>query len=143
MWLQYICANSCTSICIFMCIVEYVLYKYTFLTVHTVYACLNVSNGAAFYKNSTFLYRFIIWDHFFYIHNVNNCFLSVVVITHPSHGWGRRFDPGRKHIIFLTLFFLAYKPLSLVVCSILSLVMLENCMTSYIFVWIFLHQLKM
>ncbi len=25
------------------------------------------------------------------------CFLSVVVITHPSHGWGRRFDPGRKH----------------------------------------------
>ncbi len=28
------------------------------------------------------------------------CFLSVVVITHPSHGWGRRFDPGRKHIYF-------------------------------------------
>ena len=25
------------------------------------------------------------------------CFLSVVVITCPSHGQGRRFDPGRKH----------------------------------------------
>lgn len=26
-----------------------------------------------------------------------NGFLSVVVITCPSHGQGRRFDPGRKH----------------------------------------------
>ena len=27
----------------------------------------------------------------------SNGFLSVVVITCPSHGQGRRFDPGRKH----------------------------------------------
>ena len=27
-------------------------------------------------------------------------FLSVVVITCPSHGQGRRFDPGRNHDIF-------------------------------------------
>ena len=26
---------------------------------------------------------------------------AVVVITHPSHGWGRRFDPGRKQGFFL------------------------------------------
>jgi hypothetical protein len=27
-------------------------------------------------------------------------FLSVVVITCPSHGQGRRFDPGRNHDMF-------------------------------------------
>ena len=26
------------------------------------------------------------------------CFHSVVVITHPSHGWGRRFDPGWRQL---------------------------------------------
>ena len=30
-----------------------------------------------------------------------SCFLSVVVITCPSHGQGRRFDPGREQSFLL------------------------------------------
>ena len=33
----------------------------------------------------------------------SNCFLSVVVITCPSHGQGRRFDPGREQFFLLVL----------------------------------------
>ena len=35
-------------------------------------------------------------------------FLSVAVITHPSHGLGRRFDPGRKYESF-DIFVFNYK----------------------------------
>ena len=31
----------------------------------------------------------------------SRCFLSVVVITCALHAQGRRFEPGRKHSIFL------------------------------------------
>ena len=39
----------------------------------------------------------VIYNNCYLSQNVISCFLSVVVITHPSHGWSRRFDPGRKH----------------------------------------------
>ena len=42
---------------------------------------------------------------------IHKWFLSVVVITCPSHGQGRRFDPGRKHGVLLFLFALGLPPL--------------------------------
>ena len=38
----------------------------------------------------------VIYNNCYLSQNVISCFLSVVVITHPSHGWGSRFDPSRN-----------------------------------------------
>ena len=38
----------------------------------------------------------VIYNNCYLSQNVISCFLTIVVITHPTHGWGRRFDPGRK-----------------------------------------------
>ena len=41
----------------------------------------------------------VIYNNCYLSQNVISCFLSVVVIMHPSLSWGRQFDPGRKQIV--------------------------------------------